>query len=66
MMATDQMSTDVGTVVGGQQAVDYGLIDRVGSLSDALDALHQMVKDGKKAEDTDTPQETDGASPGKS
>lgn len=44
MMATDQMSADVGTVVGGKQAVSYGLIDHVGSLSDALDCLHQMIK----------------------
>ena len=43
MMATDQMSADVGTVVGGQEAVDHGLIDAVGSLSDALSALHQMI-----------------------
>ena len=44
MMATDQMSADVGTVVGGKQAVSYGLIDHVGSLSDALDCLHKMIK----------------------
>lgn len=44
MMATDQMSADVGTVVGGKEAVSYGLIDHVGSLSDALDCLHQMIK----------------------
>ena len=44
MMATDQMSADVGTVVGGQQAVSCGLIDNQGSLSDALDCLHKMIK----------------------
>lgn len=44
MMATDQMSADVGTVVGGKEAVSYGLIDHVGSLSDALYCLHQMIK----------------------
>lgn len=48
MMATDQMSADVGTVVGGQQAVDCGLIDQVGSLSDALGALHQMIREVSK------------------
>ena len=48
MMATDQMSADVGTVVGGQQAVECGLIDQVGSLSDALAALHQMIRDAAK------------------
>ena len=44
MMATDQMSADVGTVVGGSDAVSYGLIDAVGTLSDALGALHEMIK----------------------
>lgn len=44
MMATDQMSADVGTVLGGSEAVDYGLIGEVGSLSDALSALHDMAK----------------------
>ncbi len=43
MMATDQMSADVGTVVGGRDAVAHGLIDAVGSLSDALSALHAMM-----------------------
>lgn len=44
MMATDQMSADVGTVVGGELAVSCGLIDHEGSLSDALDCLHKMIK----------------------
>lgn len=44
MMATDQMSADVGTVVGGEDAVAHGLIGAVGSLSDALCALHEMAK----------------------
>lgn len=44
MMATDQMSADVGTVVGGGEAVAYGLIGQVGSLSDALAALHEMIR----------------------
>ena len=44
MMATDQMSADVGTVVGGGEAVAYGLIGQVGSLSDALAALQEMIR----------------------
>ncbi len=43
MMATGEMASDVGTVIYGQQAVDCGLIDAVGSLSDALDALNEMI-----------------------
>lgn len=48
MMATGEMASDVGTVIYGQQAVDCGLIDRVGSLSDALTALRQMINRRKR------------------
>ena len=44
MMATDEIATDVGTVLYGQEAVDCGLIERVGSLGDALDCLHQLIE----------------------
>ena len=44
MMATDEMATDVGTILYGRQAVECGLIDQLGSLSDALDCLHEMVQ----------------------
>ena len=47
MMATGEMATDVGTVIYGRQAVDCGLIDAVGSLSDALAALRGMI-DGEQ------------------
>lgn len=43
MMATGQMSTDIGTVIGGQEAVESGLVDAVGTLHDALEALHEMI-----------------------
>ena len=42
-MNTDEMATDMGTVLDGQAAVDVGLIDQLGSLSDALAALHDMI-----------------------
>ena len=42
-MATGELATDVGTVLYGKQAVDCGLIERLGSLSEALEALHQMI-----------------------
>ena len=44
MMATGEMATDVGTILYGRQAVECGLIDQLGSLSDALDCLHEMVQ----------------------
>ena len=40
MMATDELANDVGSVIYGQEAVDSGLIDSIGTLSDALDYLH--------------------------
>ncbi len=47
-METDEMATDVGTVLDGERAVKEGLIDGVGSLSDALDILYQMIDDERK------------------
>ena len=40
MTSTDELANDVGSVISGEQAVRLGLIDRVGTLSDALDWLH--------------------------
>ena len=48
MMATDEIATDVGTVVYGRQAVACGLMDRLGSLSDALECLHRQIAQRKK------------------
>ncbi len=48
MMATGEMATDVGTILYGKEAVSSGLIDSLGGLSDALDALHHMI-DAEKA-----------------
>ena len=47
----DELATDVGSVVYGDQAVSIGLIDRLGGLSDALSCLHRMIeKQNKKKE----------------
>ncbi len=43
MMKKDELASDVGSVVYGQQAVEMGLIDRLGGLADALKCLHQMI-----------------------
>ncbi len=40
---TSEMANDIGTVLDGRQAVECGLIDCVGGLSDALDALREMA-----------------------
>ena len=48
MMATGEMATDVGTILYGKEAVASGLIDKLGSLSDALSTLHKMIEKQKK------------------
>ena len=47
MMATGEMATDVGTILYGKQAVESGLIDKLGGLSDALSTLHRMIEKRK-------------------
>lgn len=44
MMRPDQLATDVGTVLDGQEAVACGLIDEVGGLDSALRALRGMIE----------------------
>ena len=39
---TEEMATDVGSILEGKEAVDAGLIDGVGGLSDAIAALKGM------------------------
>ena len=48
MMATGEMATDVGTILYGKEAVASGLIDKLGTLNDALTALHKMIEKQKK------------------
>lgn len=43
MMNTGELTTDMGTVLDGEAAVECGLIDRLGSLSDALDELYSQI-----------------------
>ena len=44
-MNTGELATDVGSVLDGEEAVRAGLIDRLGSLRDALDALTAMIEE---------------------
>ena len=48
LLCTDQIATDVGSVIDGYEAVDCGLIDHTGGLSDAIDALRQQIRAVKK------------------
>ena len=50
MMRTGEMATDVGSVIYGQEAVDSGLIDSLGGLSDALEYLHSEIHKRRELE----------------
>lgn len=45
MFNTNQLGRDIGTVLIGQEAVDIGLIDAVGGLSDAVSKLRSLIKE---------------------
>ncbi|MBQ9414772.1 MAG: ATP-dependent Clp protease proteolytic subunit [Clostridia bacterium] len=42
-METDELATDVGSVLEGRQAVEEGLIDSLGTLCEAMAALYDMI-----------------------
>ena len=44
MTDTDELANDVGSVIYGEEAVECGLIDGVGTLSDALGFLHEQAE----------------------
>ena len=44
MMRPDELATDIGSIIDGREAVEYGIIDSLGGLSDALSALREMVR----------------------
>ena len=50
MLATDTLANDMGTVLTGPQAVESGLIDAMGGLSDALRWLHEAINGGRAAQ----------------
>ena len=50
MMTTGELMMDVGTVLDGERAVEVGLIDELGGLSDAIECLYEMIEAGGKEE----------------
>ena len=50
MLQTGELAADVGSVIYGEEAVELGLIDQIGGLSDALTYLHKMIEQRKRAE----------------
>ncbi len=56
MMNTGELTMDMGTVIDGENAVKEGLIDSLGGLSDAIDALYALIE----ASEPRYPDETEG------
>ena len=48
MMKTGEQATDMGSILSGRMAVEIGLIDNLGTLSDALDELYKLIENGAK------------------
>ncbi|AGK97458.1 ClpP family protease [Clostridium pasteurianum] len=44
MIQSDELLNDMGTILIGNQAVDYGLIDDIGGIKEALEKLEQMIQ----------------------
>ena len=44
MMSTGELMMDVGSVLDGETAVECGLIDKLGGLSDAVECLYDMIE----------------------
>ena len=48
MMNTGELVMDVGTVLDGEKAVQAGLIDHLGGLSEAISCLYRMIEKKEK------------------
>lgn len=48
VLNTGELVMDIGTILEGEEAVEEGLIDSVGTVSEAIDALYDMIKESKE------------------
>lgn len=49
MFRTGELARDIGTVLIGQDAVDVGMIDRVGGLKQSISALKELINKNKQS-----------------
>ena len=56
MMNVGELTTDMGTVLDGEEAVSEGLIDYLGGLSDSIQCLYDLIEEDQAARSR--PQET--------
>ena len=47
MMDNTELTKDLGTILVGREAVEAGLIDEIGGISQALYHLRSMIQSGK-------------------
>lgn len=47
LLNTDDLANDIGTVLFGKDAVECGLINEIGGLSDATEKLYQLIEQKK-------------------
>lgn len=52
LQQTGDLLNDMGTILIGQEAVDYGLIEEVGGITDALNKLNSMIKEREEENKT--------------
>ncbi|MEG1637495.1 MAG: ATP-dependent Clp protease proteolytic subunit [Cellulosilyticaceae bacterium] len=50
MLDTSKLAKDVGTILGGKEAVEEKLIDEIGGLSQAMNKLHALIKEREEDE----------------
>lgn len=48
MFKTGELNRDIGTAVGGAEAVKYGLMDQVGGIGEALAKLNSMIEERRE------------------
>lgn len=47
MFTTSELANDIGSVIAGSEAVDYGLINKVGGLKEAIAKLRDLIEEYK-------------------
>jgi ATP-dependent protease ClpP protease subunit len=54
MLKTGELANDVGTVLFGEEAVKYGLINEVGGLAESLRKLYDFIKENREKKKVQT------------
>ena len=48
MMETEVLTKDVGSVLEGKEAVEEGIIDEIGGISQAIQKLHELIDENRR------------------